>query len=599
MPAPRPRRHLRHAALVLVVVSTGLSPIAGSGFWWDLARGRAVFDGSTAPARDLLTRGVQREADWLAGVPAYVVYQCAGLTGLAATKAVLVALLLWLLVRSGGLNHRDAATCVAGPGVVGALDAFDSVSRSVELLALVYVMNLADPDTGRPFRRTCATLVAVMAVWANVGQLSVIGVGAILSRLSTRREWILTGIAAGSVCLTPAGPAAIWDSIRLLIPRLAESASTLDATRFQSTVVAPWDTQVAAYACVCLISVAVLFCKERHHRACAIACLVIGIGWMARSNVAVCSVFLTLQTLNCVSRGAMNGDTRERNQAGRSSHTRLPTAAGLVALIAFCAATAGPFNGNCSLGFGLSPRLDIRLFESSLQSSQLRGSSFCIETRATGMLAWARANTPSLPQPDDIDDRALLGGRLHERFLLRKDLEEGLRNPQRREDGSLAGWWVPLQQRDTSLLIVPSDNTTLIRSLEPTWWKPLSLDSPLIPFGRAGDAGCARQLVRVLQERDFVEYGNWSYSPDAAWESRQHLDLWSILVRHGRWNAALRQARVFHAMQLHAAATRVLTQAVNDRNTEAIALHAKCRAELHWMERLAGHTPSARRGDSP
>jgi len=604
------RRQSCGALFAIVVVCAGLSPISHDAFWWDQARGRAVFAGSSSPARDLLANETEPEADWLGGVPGYLVFRLLGLGGLTVLKVVVACGLLALLLPSTPRQLVSRSTqptivplCVAGIGVFAAADAFDSVSRSLDLIFLVVVARLLEHAGKRAVSRTNIALCLVMVVWANAAQLPILGVllavqYPIGSTLSRRSRLTLTACAM-CACLTPRGVWTLWDSVRLLVPRLTHGAATLRLTEFRSTVSSPWDEQVVTYALACLIAAVCLIRFEKNWSRIAVGFAIIGIGWSARSNVAPAAVWITMQSLGCLRHGVTAAPAAE-------SRGRFIPVCSVLALIVVAAGAAGSFlpESRARLGIGLSPRLDIRLFESSLQNCPLKGTAHGVGLRSAGMLAWIAGRSGSADlqqlQLDDVPVRALLGDRLRDRVLLEHDLESGVRNPQRREDGSWAGWWVPLQRQGVSVLVVPAEQTRLIRALEPTWWKPLSLDAPVIPFGRAGDPDCATRLIQVLQERRFVDQGKWSYAPATGFELRQHVDVLGLFTDDARSQTALRQARVFQAMNLHTAAIRVLQTVVDGGDRTANHELTRCRQELAWTaRRTESMTPESSGGGPP
>jgi len=156
------------------------------------------------------------------------------------------------------------------------------------------------------------------------------------------------------------------------------------------------------------------------------------------------------------------------------------------------------------------------------------------------------------------------------------------------------GRLVDSSERQSNLTALRARRTKLIHSLEPTLWKPLSLDAQVIPFGRAGDPMCAKQLIRVLQEREFIDQGEWSYSPPVDDNLLQHGDLWNLVTGDIPWQTPLRQARVFRAMNLHHAAIRVLKPIVELGNNRVLLEFARNRTELEWTERLNHDFPSSR-----
>ncbi len=592
------RRHFCGGLVAFVVVCAGLSPISDDAFWWDQARGRAVLAGSRSPTLDLLVNENQFEADWLGGVPAHLVFRLLGLGGLSLLKIGLTCGLLALLLRttpgkliSPSAQREIVPLCVAGIGIFAAADAFDSVSRSLDLIGLLVVGNLLEHVDRRALSRTCVGMFLVMLVWANVARLPIAGVLFVTLHLASgsfsQRRSLIVAVSVLSTCLTPRGVWTLWDSLRLLVPRLTQGATTLSTTEFRSTVLGLWDEQVLAFALACLITLVCLVRFERSRPRMAGAFAVIAIGWSARSSVALAAIWITLQSLDCLRQATIQSPAAE-------SRGRFVPGCCVLAVVVVAVGAAGSFYpmSRAQLGIGLSPCLDVRLFETSLQNCPLKGSAHAVGLRSAGMLAWILSGDGSMGSRelrlDDVPSRALLGGRLRNRALLQHDLESGVRNPQRREDGSWAGWWVPLQRQSVSLLVVPTERTTLIRALEPTWWKPLSLDAPVLAFGRAGDPDCATRLIHVLQERLFVDQGNWSYAPATGIGQQQHFDLWDVLTGDARAHTAVRQARVFQAMNLHTAATRVLQTAVENGDLAARHELVRCRQELAWSTRLTG-----------
>ena len=101
-----------------------------------------------------------------------------------------------------------------------------------------------------------------------------------------------------------------------------------------------------------------------------------------------------------------------------------------------------------------------------------------------------------------------------------------------RDDGSAGGYWLPLTARNTTLLMVSDRHLGLIAGLEPSMWKPLSLDSSVIPYAPAGDPAYVERLLQVLREREIVEYTDWQYRFPVSLGSEFDRD------RFGLWPAA-------------------------------------------------------------
>ena len=217
------------------------------------------------------------------------------------------------------------------------------------------------------------------------------------------------------------------------------------------------------------------------------------------------------------------------------------------------------------LGWGIQQRLDPRYVQQSTSGDgrdeeESLGACWCDSLRTAGLAAWAR---PANTRPWDAPHRALLHGRLADHALLEADLRENHRNAYTRDDGGRGGWWSVCEQRNVRLMLTDARNTQLIRGLEPTLWKPLTLDSPMLVFARAGDPRHAPVMIEILRQRAMVESGAWLYQPPQSSNSaydRPFGDLFpeATGVEQVTPRLNLQQARVFAAMDLPFAAARVL-----------------------------------------
>jgi hypothetical protein len=195
------------------------------------------------------------------------------------------------------------------------------------------------------------------------------------------------------------------------------------------------------------------------------------------------------------------------------------------------------------------------------------------------MCAWV---TRGRIKPHDVPQRALLGGRLRDFVLLRHDFEWNRLSRYRREDDSWGGWWLPLRERHTGLVLVAAEHTRLIRSLEPTIWKPLALDSPVLPYGQAGDRGVSERIVAILKQRAFAEDGPWVSSLLGPSGTDLSLDLWGFCGGVSpNLEQELRQSRVFRAMHLPRAGLRVLLPALRVSQAQPLRQEfAQCNRDL-------------------
>jgi TolA-binding protein len=242
-----------------------------------------------------------------------------------------------------------------------------------------------------------------------------------------------------------------------------------------------------------------------------------------------------------------------------------------------------PWSGcGSGLGWGIDPRLSPDAFSASLQSVSLTGTAHCVGIREAGLLSWHLRNGV---KAFDTPRTALLNGRLRTHVLLTSDLSKNWQIPHRRTDESWGGWWLPLLERKTTTLVVPSEDLKLITAIEPTIWKPLSLNSVSLVYGKAGDPGCTQQIVNTLSLRDFVDRGTWVYQTTSE-ESQTHTDLRDVIYGANTVYESLRLARVFRAMKMSVAALKVLSMLPVESNTELRQEFASNQLSLGYDERI-------------
>jgi hypothetical protein len=141
-------------------------------------------------------------------------------------------------------------------------------------------------------------------------------------------------------------------------------------------------------------------------------------------------------------------------------------------------------------------------------------------------------------------------------------------------------------------LLVSCEDTELIRALEPTLWKPLSLDSPVLAYASTGDPAYTQRILQTLQQRHLADVGAWTYSPPQSTGSPFDRDRWGWQAHAGDRRASLRQARVFRAMGQPRAALRVLRyEILQGDSPELRQEQALCQLDLAHREFiLAGRT---------
>ena len=580
--------------LFAVIAVSALNPIAADDFWWQLSRGRSVVRGSWTPSRDRLIAETGPEADWMGGVPIYLLYAWSGVFGVMVARLLAAAIAGWWLFRSDGGRSRTLGFVLTCLGLLAAGAAWDPVPLLFDSWGVVFVWVAAERWRTRPTIARLSVVMALLWMWANVAPLCLLGllvvVGVMFIERGPRKhptDWkqnasaLLPLIAA--CCLTPRGPATLWDSLRMLVPRLTTDSAVLATTRWRPLAAALGEPETIAFIALSMLTLVLMVIGRATWREIALFFVVQTVAWSSEANMApaaLWTVFLGNRALRTVEQPVVQPLSRWRLLAriARSS-----VAIGLMVWVGVVAMGYWPSH-TARLGWGLDPHLQSEQFETSLAGIRLTGSAHCVGVREAGLLSWFK---PDGIQPYDTPSRALLGGRLRAHILLNHELETGWRAQHRREDGNWGGWWLPLTRRRTNLLIVPAERVALIRALEPTRWKPLSVDAPSLAYGIAGERECSPRIVEVLKLQQFLDRGSWSYTPPPSAGTAEYLDIRGRLTGRHNLRIDVRQARVLRAMRLHVAALRVLNVALKDGdNADARREFARNQLELGYQERL-------------
>lgn len=594
--------------LLLVTAALALQPIAADDFWWQLSRGRIVRGGSFAPSRELSVAENRPEADWLGGLPGFLLYGSLGVSGLMVTKLlVTTAAGFWLFVGSAGKQSLFKLFLVAA-GLLAARDAWDPTPLLVDSLGVLLMWTAAVRWCAQPKAGRLIAMAIVMWLWANLAPLCILGVlvagGVLLSlvptvlrgnpirshaehvptqSVGTRGKLLAVALLLGASCGTPRGVATLWDSLRMLIPRLAADAAILESTAWRPLVRSIGEPQTVAFVALSIVTLGLLIASRATLSGIVLFFVTQALAWSSRANLAPAAIWTTLLALE-------HAHAVEQNTVSTTVLPRPlgPVLNGLGTLgVLLCVGTVavGRWPGSPGrLGWGIDPRLQAESFRASLEGIPLDGSAHCVGIREAGLLSWFK---PDGIRPYDTPSRALLGGRLREHVLLNHELATRWRQQHRRDDGTWGGWWLTLQHRKTKLLIVPASDVQLIHALEPTRWKPLALDAPSLPYGLAGDPLLSPRIVNVLKLREFLQYGPWTYTPPPPSGNEGNVDLWGWLSGRHNVEIDVRQARVLRAMQRHIAALRVLIPALRDGSVpEARREFARNQLELAYQERL-------------
>lgn len=549
-------RRLASAAVWLIAILAALHPIGADGLWWELSKGRAVVAGSWQPTSDLLAGTTGPEADWLSGVPAYLIASMLGMWALMAAKLFIVLGMARFLLKRG-LSRGDADPWgIAGLvaiALVGSHAAWEPVPLLWDALGLVLLLRAVESLPETLDRRSLAIPAVLLAAWANLGPRFIVGAVLSIGLLARRRNWkalaigSLVFLASGS--LTPAGIRGWVDSAVVTFPQLVERTAILRLAGWQPW----WDAPLSAEAIAIVLFTLVGLWRIGRDTGTGYGIMPICAAHVlaaASSENGPLAVLLLVLHLTSPVTGTVSA-------VGRSVDVtrpvrRWPGLPGKVAAVLALLIAIRPWSQtSAGMGWGIDPRIDPTAFAASVAETQLSGTAHCVGSREAGLVAWLG---PPRLQPFDTPTSALLHHRLEQHVLLTQDLSREWRLPRRRVNGDWGGWSEPVRDRELTALVIPSERVDVIAALEPTVWKPLSLNAVSLVYGKAGNPASARQIVQILSLRGFVDLGSWTYDP----ASEVGAETWELASHRSMLRGGLRLAGVFRAMDLNFAALKVL-----------------------------------------
>lgn len=593
--------------LAALIVLSALRPISNDDFWWQLSRGRAVMNGELSSGRGLLAGDVMAEADWLGGVPWYLIYTLTGLNGLMAWKiTVVIGLVIWAWQGSRHLRPGLQWIAIFGLSLIASQIA-DLSPVQWDVLGLLICSALLTRLRQRFTARWLIALGAVVCTWSNLapGCLWILLLVLLSSLppllndedskegplLTLRQRAIVSIVAMLSICFTPRGLMTFWDSARRIMPMLVESQEILCKTEWHPVWAETIDPSVVGWLIIAIIALISFATSGKNCPAVwLLFAAVVSLSCWSRPNISVASVLL----LNCtwtITRATVSS-AMSPTPIQAPIKGAWPVRAAMTVLLTLVGLTiySGTFLGNSSrLGWGLDRRLEQRLFADSIRLSQsatrpIIETAHCTDIRAAGMLAW---NGGSI-KPYLVAHRALINARLRDEVLLNQELEVGWLKYHRRSDGTAGGWWLPLRIRQTALVVLSAERTILIQSLQPTIWKPLSIDSPVLAHALAGDPRFSRRVHEIQSQRELVDRGAWTFTPEAARGNDQLLDVAGWATGYLDDKPTLRQSAVLRAMNMPLAATRVLRPLLSHAGSRHFVRRefANCQLDLARREFL-------------
>lgn len=576
-------RSLRSSSVLwisLIAAGVSLRPTSSNSLWFELSRGAAVLDGNVWPSLRLLVNERVADADWLAGVPfavAYFLWDVHGLMTLKISGVVLAVLVGW---RLAGDSCKARKSSLLGLGLLASLASWDVAPQFWDVIGIVVLFGCLGSNRSKLWLE-----LLVLAVWSHLGNLVVVGLvtwcltrwlercrkAEVLAGLG-RKKWFAEVLLATVACsLNPRGAMSLWDSLRLAVPRIACEGATLLETEWRPLSNTTWEVSHVAFAILAGLGLGCGIGRLMAFGFGVLVVLAVALGMMCSAHVGIAGMWLSLLLLRreCVPSASVATALPARFRCSQNAWR--------LAIVPLIIAAWWPWEGRRS-GWGLDARLDERLLAEAISKCSMNGTVWADDELSAGMCLWV---TNQRLKIQDTSRRALLGGRLREFVRLRRDFEQGRLAAYRRDDDSVGGWWLPLRERETVLLVVSAERCRLLRALEPTLWKPLALDSPVLPFGESGVPEVSPRILDVLRQRDFIETQAWSPALMGPTGTDRLWDLWGCLKVSPNIEQELRQARVFRALQRPRAALRVLEPALQVSRSQALQLEAAgCQREL-------------------
>lgn len=553
-------RGFRWSLVLLLILA--VQPISSRDFWWQLS---SAFPWTAECG----------EPYWLGGTCLRWIFDWGGIHSLMLLKVVTALILAtWWNRRIARPTQDDASLQDSGwlgLGLLAVHGSQYSMSTLWDALGMACVWQFAARPGLR--RLDLLGLFVVMLIWTNSSPGVVLGLFFIGLWRGQRRTsfFALMSLLLLVICLSPRGWRAGIDSFYHLFPMCLAGPEVLCRTEWAPTIFAEWNIGTFGLLLLTIATSPVLW-RATEFRFILMWGLLVTAGWCSQSNVAPTAIGLA-----CL---------------GQSHST--PVVAAVIAwfhkyqklrhviLAAVCIWLATGLGFSTRFGWGLASELDLTAFGALVRTERTPGKVIGFDRGTLGAARWLK-RTGSWPSSavEDSPQRALVEGRLRKWVQLRDDLALGKLHPYRRSDGTSGGWWqvlfpASLTQRRPHLLMVAATDTELIRALEPTLWKPLLLDAPIIPYALADEVSFSKEIITTIKLREISNRGAWQPSLVSAGVNRTYVDLWGLLIQSPDINESLRLARTLRAMQLPNAAAKVLFSCRPPINQRA------------WTEELAG-----------
>ena len=593
----------------------GLQPVFAESLWWHVARGREALTFNLLPSASLLNADVAAEADWLSGVPTALAFDLGGLHGLMLLQLLIAVSIAVMLIRAVDDEHAGLKAWLVLPALLLLCNRSLPVPASLTLLAIPLVWNIARDLQRESTSARLVQLFVVCAIAANLAPgvlwfLSTVAVAGVLrdnsptARFSTPMFFRSLGAAAAAGCLTPRGVLAYRDAFVLAFPQVNVSRAYLTGTHFDVLASSDDRFAIALFAVLALFVAIHLFRRRSHVGVWACFGVLQVCAWSCAGNLLPVTVLLVLlgtadrasstktstQWLHSSEpRGDYCGSSLQEYAAASGSPltyfgtlwchwtsvSKLSIRLRRFQPSAFMLAT-GLLTGTCvlgvadqdrRLGWGVAPLLDYRPLQRDLTGLEVEGTVLANDVLGVGVVALLEL--PNLTA-HDTPERALLGDRWISSWHLWDDISHQRRNPYDRDDGTTGGWWSSLQNDDIKILLIDSRQHSILRALETTSWRMLSLDSPVIPYGFSGEPAMAKPILECWDARWMVNYGPWQYDFPGAAVVWGRTDIAGTVGCESLTDECRRLAGVFEALELYHASSKVLTAALSDQPSATV-----------------------------